>query len=124
MPEPRKILIVDDDEEIVKMLKLRLTAEGYDTRTANDANQAVTMAHKYRPDLILLDIAMPAGSGVDVMKKLAISTHTNGIPVIIVSAFPEDMNLFEGVETVKSYIRKPFEMSHLLDTVNNELSGS
>ena len=124
MPDPRKILIVDDDEEIVKMLKLRLTAEGYDTRTANAANQAVTMAHKYRPDLILLDIAMPAGSGVDVMKKLAISTHTNGIPVIIVSAFPEDMNLFEGVETVKSYIRKPFEMSHLLDTVNNELSGS
>jgi len=124
MPDPRKILIVDDDEEIVKMFKLRLTTEGYDTRTANDANQAVTMAHKYRPDLILLDIAMPAGSGVDVMKKLAISTHTNGIPVIIVSAFPEDMNLFEGVETVKSYIRKPFEMSHLLDTVNNELSGS
>jgi DNA-binding response OmpR family regulator len=123
MPEPRKILIVDDDEEIVKMLNLRLTQEGYDTRTANDANQAVSVAHKYRPDLILLDIAMPAGSGVDVMKKLAISTHTNGIPVIIVSAFPEDMNLFEGVEAIKSYIRKPFEMSDLLDTVNNVLAS-
>lgn len=123
MPDPRKILIVDDDEEIVKMLNLRLTAEGYDTRSARDANQAVSVAHKYRPDLILLDIAMPAGSGVDVMKKLAISTHTNSIPVIIVSAFPEDMNLFEGVKAIKSYIRKPFEMSDLLDTVNNVIAG-
>ena len=84
----------------------------------------MTLAHRYRPDLILLDIAMPVGSGVDVMKKLAFSTHTKDIPVIIVSAFPEEMKLFEGFENIKGYIRKPFELPVLLDRVKEALSES
>ena len=74
MGQKKKILIVDDERDIVKALMIRLKGAGYDVVTAFDGAQAIFMAHKEKPDLIILDIRMPAGDGFSVAEKLKGST--------------------------------------------------
>ena len=84
----KKILIVDDDKQIVLLLASRLKANKYEIVVAYDAMQAVAKAFSEKPDLILLDIKMPAGSGISVMDNLSNSTETALTPVIVITAYP------------------------------------
>ena len=89
MGQRKKILVVDDERDIVKALMIRLQGAGYDVVTAFDGAQGVFMAHKEKPDLIILDIRMPSGNGFSVAQRLKHSTHTFTIPVIFLTGSPD-----------------------------------
>jgi CheY-like chemotaxis protein len=84
----RKVLVVDDEQDVAKALKIRLKANGYNVVLAFDSVQAFTMANKEKPDLILLDIMIPGGGGVVVAERLKQSTATHHIPIIFLTGIP------------------------------------
>lgn len=81
-----KILIVDDDPDLRIALKLRLRANDYDTINAVDGYSAITQAHKQKPDLIILDLGLPAGDGFVVLDRLHRNPELADIPVIVLTA--------------------------------------
>ncbi|MDD2716674.1 MAG: response regulator [Candidatus Wallbacteria bacterium] len=85
---PKKILVCDDDLDFARLIMAKLKSEGYEVVIAADSIQSVALAHKEKPDLILLDIKMPAGGVYTVHEKLRLSSATMSIPVILVSALP------------------------------------
>jgi DNA-binding response OmpR family regulator len=124
MGEKKKILIVDDERDIVKALTIRLQGAGYEVVTAFDGAQAIFVAHKERPDLIILDIRMPAGDGFGVAEKLRHSASTFSIPVIFLTGGPE-RNSEEKAMTLgaRFYIKKPYDPEELLDAIKRALEG-
>jgi DNA-binding response OmpR family regulator len=122
MGQKKKILIVDDERDIVKALMIRLQGAGYEVVTAFDGAQGVFMAHKEKPDLIILDIRMPAGDGFSVAQRLKRSTHTFTIPVIFLTGSPET-NAEEKARVLgaRFYIKKPYDPEELLDAIKRAL---
>ena len=122
MGEKKKILIVDDERDIVKALMIRLQGAGYEVVTAFDGAQGIFVAHKEKPDLILLDIRMPAGNGFSVAEKLKHSVNTLSIPVIFLTGSPE-RNAEERAMTLgaRFYIKKPYDPEELLDAIKRAL---
>src|SRR4030042_2767596 len=105
----KKILVADDEPEIGKALHIRLKEAGYDVIVAFDVLQAIYQAHKERPDLIILDIRMPAGSGIGVYEKLRISSDTSMIPVIFITAYANDEIVNKVLKMgAAGFIAKPF----------------
>jgi DNA-binding response OmpR family regulator len=122
MGEKKKILIVDDERDIVKVLMIRLQANGYEVVTAFDGAQGVFMAHKEKPDLIILDIRMPAGDGFSVAERLKSSTYTFTIPVIFLTGSPETSAEEKAMELgARFYIKKPYDPEELLDAVKRAI---
>ena len=80
-----KILIADDSRVYVHLISGWLQDHGFEALVASDAIQAFVMATQHRPDAVILDISMPGGSGIDVLKKLKLSTKTKHIPVLVVT---------------------------------------
>jgi two-component system, OmpR family, alkaline phosphatase synthesis response regulator PhoP len=118
----KKILIVDDERDIVKALMIRLQTSGYNVITAFDGAQGVFMANKEIPDLVILDIRMPAGDGFSVVEKLKQSNRTHRIPVIFLTGSPEK-NAEERAMGLgaRFYIKKPYDPEELLDAVKRAL---
>jgi DNA-binding response OmpR family regulator len=117
------ILIVDDDEDFLQTLTIRMRTAGYKAVVAADGMQAVMMAQRHNPDLVVLDMRMPAGDGLSVMDKLSRSTKTMNIPVIVVTAYDDDATKQQvmGLGAV-NYLRKPFEVEDLLKAIGDALS--
>ncbi len=121
----KKILVIDDDPNIVRMVQTRLEASGYEVITAPDGQQGVTCAYKERPDLIISDIMMPAGGGFSVYKRLKMSSKTWSIPVIFLTARdgPEDVAKAYKLGA-QYYLKKPYKPEILLETVKKALEPS
>ncbi len=120
--EKKKILIVDDDEELVRILSVNLAMEGFEVCAAFDGMSAVMRAHKEQPDLIILDIKMPAGSGLSVVEKLRASTKTFAIPIMFLSALPsEEVKEKAAQAGVIHYCTKPFDLESLLQYIKGIL---
>lgn len=120
--EAKKILVVDDDVNIVKILSLNLKFEGFDVVTAFDGCTAVMQAHRQQPDFILLDIMMPAGDGFSVVENLRTSTKTFHIPIAIISALPkEDLEMRAVKAGVEHYFSKPFDINEVISYIKSEL---
>lgn len=117
------ILIVDDDEDFLQTLTIRMRTAGYKAVVAADGMQAVMMAQRHNPDLVVLDMRMPAGDGLSVMDKLSRSTKTMNIPVIVVTAYDDEATKQQvmGLGAV-NYLRKPFEVEDLLKAIGDALS--
>ena len=115
----KKILIADDEPDVVRVLATRLRAHGYQVIGALDGMQAVSQAHNERPDLILLDIRMPASDGYAVLESLRMSSHTDTIPVLLLSGLPEE-ELQERVTElgVQGFICKPFDAERVLGQIS------
>ncbi len=105
----KKILIVDDEPGIARLLAIRLQAKGYETIEAYDGIQCCIIAEEEVPDLILLDIKMPVEDGIGAFKKLIKMELTKKIPVIFMTAYPK-MELMDQVLKMgaKDCISKPF----------------
>lgn len=118
----KTILIVDDDADIRLALSVRLRAHGYQIALAADAMTVMTEARKAKPDLILLDLGLPAGDGFVVMDRLRLNTQLGAIPVIVVSA--RDSAAF-GQRALKAgaraYIQKPVDDEELLRHVREAI---
>jgi DNA-binding response OmpR family regulator len=119
----KKILVVDDEEDVAKALNVRLKANGYHVVLAFDSVQAFTMANKERPDLIILDIMIPGGGGFVVAERLKQSTATHHIPIIFLTGISggEERAYKVGAS---GYVMKPYHPEKLLETINNALDIS
>lgn len=113
--DAKKILIVDDDPLLREMLSTRLKAEGYDVIQAGDGAEGLEKAKKEKPDLIILDVALPQMNGYEVCGTLKSEPEYSKIPVILFSA-KEDIQLAEKVGA-DAYIIKPFGSKVLLKKV-------
>jgi len=122
MEQKKKILVVDDERDIVKALMIRLQSNGYEVVAAFDGAQALFMANKEMPDLVILDIRMPAGDGFSVAEKLRQSDQTDWIPIIFLTGSPEK-NAEERAMGLgaRFYIKKPYDPEELLDAVKRAL---
>ena len=111
----KKILVVDDEEDILHFLELVLREKGYEVATASSGHEALTRAQMVRPDLILLDIMMPQMDGWEVLKLLRVDEGTSDIPVAMLSARTEAKDRVQGLqEGAVDYICKPFSLQDLL----------
>lgn len=111
----KTILIADDEPDVLKMLSMRLKAHGYEVMTAVDGLQAVTLAHRGKPDLIILDIKMPGQDGYTVYRNLKMSSHTMFIPIVFVSALPPEQVEEKAAELgAEDFIAKPFDSEEVI----------
>jgi len=119
---PRQILVVDDDPDIVRALGLRLRAAGFGVLAAGDGTTAVSMAVRHQPDVVILDIGLPAGDGHAVTKRLRSDGSTAEIPVIFVTARVEkdDFKKAQAAGAV-GYFIKPYRADELLNKVHEVL---
>lgn len=108
------ILVVDDEENLLKMVKRRLESEGYAVLTATNGEMGLQMAREARPDLVLLDIMMPKMKGRDVCAQLKADATTKEIPVIFLTALGLADHVKGGMDAgAEDYIIKPFEAGEL-----------
>lgn len=113
-----KILVVDDEQEIVISLTMRLKANRYDVISANDSYTATQKAILEQPDLIILDIGMPCKSGHEVVQVLGRNPKTRDIPVIFLTAHTSTEDYRLAMEAgVEKYITKPFLPKELMEAV-------
>ncbi len=104
-----RILVVDDDEDILELIRFNLVKEGYQVVTALTGEEALEQAKHESPDLILLDLMLPGLDGLDVCRRLKGSTDTSSIPIIMLTAKTEDADIVLGLELgAEDYITKPF----------------
>jgi len=122
-PKPlKRILLVDDDREIVESMRAALEALGHEILVARDGNQGLALAEREDPDLVILDMMMPKRSGFLVLEKLR---RTRQVPtrVIMITANEGSRHkAYAEMLGVDDYIRKPFPMDRLLDSVNRLLA--
>ncbi len=112
---PVKILVVDDDQDILELLRYNLTREGYQVNLASDGEQALKSVQWETPDLILLDLMLPKLSGLDVARHLQENRYTKSIPIIMLTAKGEESDIVIGLELgAADYIVKPFSIRVLL----------
>jgi CheY-like chemotaxis protein len=121
---PSKVLVVDDDPEIVTFLSTLLELEGIESSVATSAAAALEQVQQGRPDLVLLDIAMPDRDGIDLCRELKSDPRTAEVPVFVVSARPGkdivERALAAGAE---EFIRKPFENTELISRIRVRLAS-
>ncbi len=118
-----KVLVVDDEPDIIKTVSLQLKASGYEVVSAMDGLQATNIAIIEQPDLIILDIGMPVGDGHTVANRLKNSSKTCSVPIIFLTAStnPEDYKKAFNAGIAK-YITKPFDPRELLTAVDDLLT--
>jgi DNA-binding response OmpR family regulator len=113
----KRILLVDDDHEIVESMRLALQAKGFDVLVARDGNQGLVLCEREDPDLVILDMMMPKRSGFLVLEKLR---RTRPVPlrVIMITANEGSRHkAYAEMLGVDDYIRKPFAMDRLMESV-------
>jgi two-component system phosphate regulon response regulator PhoB len=109
------ILIVDDEEDIVELIKYNLKNEGYSVLTALSGEQAIKTAKQSRPDLIVLDLMLPGIDGLEVTKYLKRNEKTNPIPIVMLTAKGDESDIVIGLEMgANDYISKPFSPKVLI----------
>lgn len=114
---PKRILLVDDDSDILHATKLRMSVAGFDTLTANDGLEAVTSAMEDQPDAIVMDIRMPHKDGLTVLDELKKEFETRQIPIVMLSASLVDKE--RALDTGASFfLTKPYEGRELIEAVN------
>jgi DNA-binding response OmpR family regulator len=110
----QRILAVDDEERVVRLLQIRLQALGYEVVPAHDGEAALRLAVEKRPDLILLDVMMPKIDGFEVLRRLKAEPTTAPIPVIMLTARGQFDDLAHGYgEGAHWYFHKPFDMAEV-----------
>jgi DNA-binding response OmpR family regulator len=118
----KRILLVDDDPEIIESLRYALESKGYEILVARDGNQGLAMAERETPDLVILDMMMPKRSGFLVLERLR-RTHLAPIRVIMITANEGSRHkAYAEMLGVDDYIRKPFGMDRLVESVQRLLA--
>jgi DNA-binding response OmpR family regulator len=118
----RKILVVDDDPDLVRALRLRLRANNYEITTAGDGYSAIATAQKEHPDLIVLDLGLPAGDGFVVLERLQKSDALSSVPVIVLSARDPQDNESRALKAgAAAFFQKPADNEELLNVIRVSL---
>ncbi|MBU1570148.1 MAG: response regulator [Proteobacteria bacterium] len=114
----KKILVVDDEEDIAELVRYNLASEGYDVVCAGSGEEAVRLAVSKQFDLVVLDLMLPGISGINVARKLRADQKTRHIPIIMLTARSEESDIVKGLELADDYITKPFSPKILCARVN------
>ena len=115
----KKVLIVDDEPDILEIVSYNLNKEGYEIYTAKDGNEAIEKAKLLRPDLIILDIMMPKKTGVEVCQILRSQTLFEDTLIIFLTALSDEASQIKGLETgADDYVNKPISPKVLVSRVN------
>jgi DNA-binding response OmpR family regulator len=124
MVPKKRILVVDDEADFVRMLQARLQVEGYEVLVAEDGIKGIQVARKEKPDLIILDIMMPGMDGHSVCDTLKKSTLTWSIPVIYLTARTGQADELRAMEKgAKYYLNKPYNPAMLLEMIKSAIAG-
>ena len=121
VPATKRILLVDDDQEIVESMRLALEAKGYQVLIARDGNQGLVLCERDDPDLVVLDMMMPKRSGFLVLEKLR---RTRPVPLRVIMITANEgrrHRAYAEMLGVDDYIRKPFAMDRLMESVERLL---
>jgi DNA-binding response OmpR family regulator len=121
----KRILLVDDDQEIIESMRVALQAKGYEVLLARDGNQGLALAEREAPDLVILDMMMPKRSGFLVIEKLRRSNNDALVKqkIIMITANEGSRHkAYAEMLGVDDYIRKPFAMDRLMDSVERLLA--
>lgn len=115
----KKILIADDEPDILEIIQYNLRAEGYDVFTAKDGDEALTRARQIKPDLIILDVMMPKKNGVEVCEILRTQPAFKDTLIIFLTALSDESSQMKGLDTgADDYVNKPISPKLLLSRVN------
>lgn len=113
----KRILLVDDDAEIIESLRLALEAHGYEVIIARDGNQGLALTERESPDLVILDMMMPKRSGFLVLEKLRRTVENPPRTIMITANEGSRHKAYAEMLGVDDYLRKPFPMDRLIDSV-------
>ncbi|MFH1878217.1 MAG: response regulator [Candidatus Omnitrophota bacterium] len=119
----KKILIVDDEPDILRSISFRVKKAGYEVICAEDGGEGLEKAREEKPDLIILDYRMPVLDGIEVYKKLRENGETSRIPVIFLTASRESAGIRDKLEEIgaDSLMTKPYDANALLNKINELL---
>lgn len=119
----KTLLIIDDDQELVSLLKMRFELEGYNILTAYDGEDGLHAAREKKPDLVILDVMMPQMDGFHVCRLLKFDLKTDRTPIILLTArtTPKDQTIGQDVGS-NFYLTKPFEFEELRNSVQKLLA--
>jgi DNA-binding response OmpR family regulator len=120
---PHKVLIVDDEPNIVTSLTFLMKKSGFETSVARDGDEALSEVERFGPDLVLLDVMMPKRDGFEVCQKLRAAGHTD-LKIVLLTAKGRETEVAKGLAIgADSYVTKPFSTRELVDLVNQLLAG-
>ena len=121
---PKKILVVDDEADLLKTIRFSLEREGYTVLVSLNGEDALNQARKESPDLILLDIMLPKLDGYKVCRLLKFDEKYKHIPILMLTAKTQEKDKTLGIETgADEYITKPFDIDELMEKVKGYLKG-
>src|SRR5580693_7177648 len=119
MNEHRRILVVDDEPQITRVLRTSLSSQGYDIRVANDGETALEIMKDWTPDLVITDLSMPNMDGLELCRRLRLSSK---IPIIVLSVKGEERSKVQALDAgADDYVTKPFGIEKLLARVRANL---
>jgi two-component system KDP operon response regulator KdpE len=120
MAEKKRILVVDDEPQIARVLRTSLTGSGYEVRTADDGHAGLRVAREWQPDLVITDISMPNMNGVELCRQLRAEST---LPIIVLSVKGEEKTKVEALDAgADDYVTKPVGMDELLARVRRNLA--
>jgi DNA-binding response OmpR family regulator len=120
---PPRILLVDDDPVIVRLLQINFRLEGFEVDAASRGEEALQKVRANRPDVVILDVMMPGIDGWEVARQLKENPAVRHIPVIFLSARAQDEDRHRGYALgVDEYVTKPFDPAHLVEIVRRSLA--
>ncbi len=116
----RRVVCVEDEPEMIDLIKLILNRKGYEVHGANGGVEGLKLIRKVMPDLVLLDLMMPEMDGWQVYQQLKAEESTSKIPVVVVTAKAQNIDKVLGLQIAKvdDYISKPFSLQELVDRVD------
>ena len=121
---PTTVLVVDDSPTTQRQIRLAVEAGGYRVLTASDGDEAIDIAVRDRPDLVVLDIILPKKNGFQVCRRLKALPETNGIKVVLLSSKSHEMDILWGKrQGADGYLTKPFESEQLLACIESALQA-
>lgn len=123
MTKKKKVLLTDDEPNIVRVVSARLKAHGYEVAEAYDGEEALAKIDTEKPDILLLDIMLPKMDGFEVCSRIRSSEAYRNIPIILFSAKTQEEDKKKGREVkADAYISKPFDPQRLIETIEHLLS--
>src|SRR5471032_785494 len=123
--KPKKVLVVDDEMDVTKLLAYHLKAKGFLVEAVNDPNRSIGLARTFMPDLVILDVMMPDLNGIQICRMLRADAKLKQVPVIFLTAKAEEQDRIHGLEIgADDYICKPFSPKEVLLRVQSILRRS
>lgn len=117
-----RVLVVDDDDDLRRLLESLFTLGGFDTRSVGDGDSAIAETRVFRPDVVILDIMLPSVDGFEVLRRIREDPDTEGTLVVMLTALGSDEDVWRGWQAgADSYVTKPFDIDDLLRIVRRLL---